>query len=240
MTIRLNLEIEPQPDDATCGPAALHAVYRFHGDAIDLARVIGEIPALETGGTLAVGLATHALRRGYAATIYTYNLSLFDPTWFDAGPGALPERLRAQAEVKPDPKLRLATRAYLDFLSLGGVVRFEELNSQLISRQLDRERPILTGLSATYLYGCARETGVDELVYDDVRGHPIGHFVILHGFDPGRGIIHVADPFHENPRFARHYYEVSVERVMGAIFLGALTHDANLLVLDPPEASEAP
>ena len=33
--------------------------------------------------TLAVLLGCHALRRGYEATIYTFNLQVFDPTWFE-------------------------------------------------------------------------------------------------------------------------------------------------------------
>jgi len=37
-----------------------------------------------TGGTLAVNLANHALRRGYRALIVTYNLTVFDPSWFRA------------------------------------------------------------------------------------------------------------------------------------------------------------
>src|SRR6185369_13364802 len=73
---RLRLEILPQPDDITCGPTCLHAVYRYFGDVIGLDQVIEEVPQLETGGTLAVLLGCHALRRGYDATIYTYNLQV--------------------------------------------------------------------------------------------------------------------------------------------------------------------
>ncbi|MCI0655805.1 MAG: cysteine peptidase family C39 domain-containing protein, partial [Acidobacteria bacterium] len=74
------LEIQRQPDDTTCGPTCLHAVYRYHGDEIPLAQVIQEVPAEPGGGTHAVCLACHALRRGYRARIYTYNLQAFDPT----------------------------------------------------------------------------------------------------------------------------------------------------------------
>jgi hypothetical protein len=76
----LEIEILPQPDDATCGPTCLHAVYRFFEDPIPLDRVIAEVEPLKAGGTLAVNLARHALGRGYAATIYTYNPRVFDPT----------------------------------------------------------------------------------------------------------------------------------------------------------------
>jgi hypothetical protein len=118
----LAIEIPQQPDDSACGPTCLHAVYHYYGDEIPLARVIREVEPLETGGTLAVHLAIHALHRGYSATLYTYNLQLFDPSWFAAGVN-LADRLARQAQVKDDAKLRLATAAYLEFLKLGGHVR---------------------------------------------------------------------------------------------------------------------
>src|SRR3954470_1155280 len=85
---RLKLEMLPQPDDTTCGPTCLHALYQFHNDPIPLTQVINEAEELEGRGTLAVLLACHALKRGYDTTIYTYHLPVFDPTWF--GPDAPP------------------------------------------------------------------------------------------------------------------------------------------------------
>lgn len=233
MGTNLELEIARQPNDSTCGPTCLHAVYRYYGDPISLEQVIDEVASLETGGTLAVQLACHALSRGFQATIYTYNLHLFDPTWFRGGGVDLAERLREQANVKSDPKLRAATGAYLEFLAKGGRMRFRELNGELIRGHLRKNRPILTGLSATYLYDCSREFGTHQLSYDDVRGEPVGHFVVLSGYDQRERLVMVADPLHDNPGFSSPYYSVGMQRLLGAILLGVLTYDANLLVLEP-------
>jgi hypothetical protein len=229
----LVLDMHHQPDDASCGPTCLHAVYQYYGDSVALDDVIAEVEPLETGGTLAVLLALHALRRGYRATIYTYNLQLFDPTWFLEPAVDLTERLEVQAAEKEDPTLRFATAAYIDYLERGGVVRFEELNPQLLRGHLEANQPILTGLSATYLYGCARERGWDHLEYDDVRGHPTGHFVVLGGYDAETDEVHVADPLQDNPRYLSRYYPVGIQRLLGAILLGVLTYDANILILEP-------
>lgn len=229
---RLDLEIRAQPDETTCGPTCLHAVYGFFGEDLDLDQVVREIEPLETGGTLAVHLACHALERGYAATIYTYNLKIFDPTWF-APKVDLATKLRAQMEVKDGVRLAVATREYLRFHALGGEVRFEVLSDDLLRRYLSRNIPILTGLSATYLYRCARETGRFKIRADDVGGQPSGHFVVLSGYEPVSRLVQVADPWREPKAFDAHYYEVSVEHLIGAIMLGALTYDANLLVLQP-------
>lgn len=232
----LTLDILPQPDGTTCGPTCLHAVYGFFGDLADLHQVIHEVTPLATGGTLGVFLGIHALRRGYSATLHTYNLEVFDPTWFDGDEAELPILLARQAQVKSGRRLLETTPAYLEFLERGGRIRFEELAPGLIRRQLLRGRPILTGLSATYLYGCAREAEVDgRLRYDSVAGLPTGHFVVIHGYDAETDSVLVADPLYENPR-GSHNYRVGVVRLMGAIMLGVLTYDGNLLVLDPPEA----
>lgn len=122
-TLRLPVKILPQMDETTCGPTCLHAIYNYWGKSEALENVIARTRKLESGsGTLAVFLACDALRNGFQATIYTYNLMVFDPTWFVAGVD-IAERLRQQREVKMDPKLRHATEGYLEFLSLGGRLR---------------------------------------------------------------------------------------------------------------------
>ena len=42
----------------------------------------------------------------------------------------------------------------------------------------------------------------------------------------------IADPLHSNPLVDSRYYAVNVHRLIGAIFLGAVTYDANLLVIE--------
>jgi len=231
----LTLEILAQPTDETCGPACLHAVYRFFSDPLPLGRVVDEVTHLGTGGTLAAYLGLHALQRGYRATLYTYNLELFDPTWFDEGEERIEARLRQQLEAKPTKRrLRVATGAHLEYLGAGGGIRFEELSPDLIRRILSRGLPIMTGLSATYLYGCAREV-YDEggATYDPVRGVPTGHFVVLHGYDATTDSVLLADPYHGNPMSDGHNYRVGIVRLLGAIMLGVLSYDGNLLVIEP-------
>lgn len=168
MKQHLDFNIHAQPTDTTCGPACLHAVYSYFGEQITLEQVIGETRELEKGGTLAVFLACHALRMGYAATIYTYNLNVFDPTWFTGAVNII-EKLKEQQMAKNTPVLHEATRGYLEFLSLGGKLKFEDLTSSLIRKYLKRGIPILTGLSSTYLYRSSRESGYDG-DWDDIGG----------------------------------------------------------------------
>ena len=225
------LPIEPQPDTTTCGPTCLHALYRHFGLDIPLDQIIEEIERLDHGGTLDVFLANHALARGFEATIYTYNLEVFDPTWFAGRRMDLAGKLTAQARVKRREKLRVATAGYLDYLAAGGKIRFADLNRALLRRLLKRGAPVLTGLSATYLFRSAREWGPHD-EDDDVRGEPVGHFVLLTAYDPQTREILIADPMYPNPQGSQNY-RIHIDRVIGAILLGAVTYDANLLVIRP-------
>lgn len=240
MESKLHLDILPQPDDSTCGPTCLHAVYRYWGDVVPLRRVVAETPKIPGGGTLAVLLACHALRRGYRATIYTYDLRVLDPTWFADPATDFPAKLAARAAATNRPKVRLAARAYTEFLALGGDLRFQDLTVSLLRRLLKKSLPVLTGLSATYLYRTAREREeAGKLVYDDVAGEPAGHFVVVCGYDMERREALVADPLLPNPMSQGQIYEVDLNRLSCAILLGSLTYDANLLVLQPAPAGKA-
>jgi hypothetical protein len=227
-----------QPDDTTCGPTCLHSVYEYYGDSISLQEVITEVKCVKGGGTLAVLLGNHALGRGYKATIYTYNLHVFDPTWFQ-DQGSLAEKLKAQAAVKKEERLFFATQGYLDFLEKGGRLLFEDLTIGLIRHFLKKSVPILTGLSSTYLYRAARENPHTNLD-DDIAGIPTGHFVVLCGYDKMKREVLVADPYKTNPVSNDHYYMVSIARLLGAVLLGILTHDANLLIIEPKGSAPPP
>jgi hypothetical protein len=221
----------------TCGPTCLQAVYGFYGDDVPILDIAREVAAPPNRGTLAVLLGLHALERGYGATLYTYNLDVFDPSWFEED-GKVAQKLRAQAGLKEDARLRWQTAKYLDFIEMGGVLRYQELSPALIQSILGSGRPILTGLSATYLYGCAREAEEDgHLRYDDLRGEATGHFVVLYGYHASTHEVLVADPLRENPLVGDQHYSVGVHRLLGAIMLGVMTYDGNLLVLSPPSVS---
>lgn len=232
MELRLRLDMLAQPDEQTCGPTCLHSVYRYFGDEMPLQQVVDEVPRLEEGGTLAVHMACHALKRGYSASIYTYNLQVFDPTWFLPGAPDMRQRLEAQMKSKRSKKLGIATNAYLEFLDRGGQLRFEDLTAGLVRRYLNRGVPILTGLSATYLYRSAREKGT-RMDYDDIMGEPSGHFVVLCGYDREERSVLIADPLLPNPVSETNQYIVNVDRLVCSILLGILTYDDNLLIIKP-------
>jgi len=143
--LSLGFDIQSQPDEVTCGPTCLHALYQYYGEDVSLKQVIREVKHLKTGGTLAVMLGNHALQRGYKAHIYTYNLN----------------------------------------------------------------------------------------VYDSIKGEPVGHFVIISGYEEEKNSVYLADPMTPNPLGKGQVYKVSFPRLINSIMLGIVTYDANLLVIEP-------
>lgn len=230
----LNFDIKAQPDDVTCGPTCLHSIYQYYQDEISLREVVNEVKSLKTGGTLAVMLGNHALKRGYRASIYTYNLNVFDPTWFLLSQSKMISHLKKQMRYKfRSKKLQVASKAYIKFIEAGGVVQQKELDEHLIKEYLKKDIPILTGLSATYLYGTQREIPASNK-FDSIKGEPVGHFVIINGYDESTNKVYLADPMNPNPLKSQ-YYSVSFDRLINSIMLGIVTYDANLLVIEPKQ-----
>ena len=207
-------------------------MYEYWGEHEPLAAIVTRMWRLREGGTFAVFLGCDALRKGYRARIYTYNLTVFDPTWFTYAKTDIADKLIRQRSVKNDERLQHETAGYLEFLELGGRLRFANLSQHLIRAILRHRIPILTGLSSTYLYRSAREYGPND-VPEDIRGLPAGHFVVIAGWDEQRRRVLVVDPYQPNPYGTSHEYWISVDRVAASILLGIVTHDANLLVIYP-------
>lgn len=232
----ITLHIQSQPTDESCGATCLQAVYDYYNFSIPLEETIATVERSMSGGTLAPLLGKHALNRGFKTTLYTNNLNVFDPTWFtELGEKHLISKLTTQIKQNTDKGIVNTSIAYQQYMEAGGILRFRTLNVKLLKSYFNRNIPILTGLSATYLYNCARERFSTEgvAIYDDIAGTPCGHFVILCGYDEKKKHVIVADPHRENPLASDNYYKVHIHRLINAIMLGVLTHDGNLLIIEP-------
>ena len=231
--------MQRQPDDTTCGPTCLHAIYQFHGDDMPLDAVIEEAPRLEEGGTLAALLGSHAISRGYKVTIHTYNLQVFDPTWFE--PGSDPARRQAPgARRAPDGSKAQICGARLHPVPgprRHAEVRRSHLGSPAALPEARDSAPC--GAFFDISFRSPRELpGTNDS--DDVRGHPAGHFVVLSGYREVTREVRVSDPWHPNPVSKAGTYWVSMSRLINSILLGILTYDANLVIIEKKSDSTGP
>ena len=149
----IDIKINSQPNDETCGATCLHAIYRYYGLDISHEEVILGVKKSLSGGTLATLLGTHALQQGFNVTVYTNNLYIVDPSWFDLDGSSVEElicaKLEEQLKYKHNKDLVSITKACLEYFKLGGQMRFQTLTKELLEHYFEKNIPIMTGLSAT-------------------------------------------------------------------------------------------
>lgn len=228
-TAKLDVTVSKQPDDESCGITCLQAIYNYYGVETTLARLKEQIEHWQTGGTVSVNLARNALALGFAAEIYTYNVKIFDPTWKDLAAKDLEKKLKQRQRKIRSKKQKKVIGFYLDFLRKGGVLRFDDLDEDLFDRLFKDHKPVICGLSATYLYQTPRESA--DNAEDDVTGQPVGHFVVVSGWDSRTRTVTISDPLRKNPISETGIYRLPFTKFSNAVMLGILTYDENLLVI---------
>ena len=186
MSRSLDFNVTAQPDEVTCGPACLHSVYRYYGDEVSLDALIADVRMLDAGGTLDVYLANHALERGYQATIQTFNLQVFDPTWFSLQSNVAALNLRninSGVNVDEDEDTFVDNDRNLDgeVLDVGGQRSGQRLHLRpaLDLEDAGRLRPLDRGIDARVVERDPREVDVlaadpGDLVHGTLDGgeHP--------------------------------------------------------------------
>lgn len=226
---KLDVSVSKQPDDESCGITCLQAIYNYYDHALPIEQLKREIEHWQTGGTVGVNLARHALASGFAAEMYTYNIKIFDPTWKALAPADLERKLKLRQRKIRSKKQKKVIGFYLDFLRKGGKLRFDDLNEDLLDRLFAHHKPIICGLSATYLYQNMRETS--DNIENDIVGQPVGHFVVVSGWDPKKRTVVINDPLRKNPIAETGTYFLPFTKFSNAVMLGILTYDENLLVI---------
>jgi hypothetical protein len=227
--MKLDLHVAKQPDDESCGITCLKSIYDYFSFPTSLDKLKHEIEHWQTGGTVAVNLARNALAHGFKAEIYTYNIKIFDPSWKALDAKELSAKLKKRQRKIRSKKQKKVISFYLDFLKKGGILRFDDLNEDLLNRLFKNHKPIICGLSATYLYQQMRETSDNQ--EDDIIGQPVGHFVVVSGWDPAARTVTIQDPLRKNPLSETGTYKLPFTKFSNAVMLGILTYDENLLVI---------
>lgn len=231
-----------QPDLRSCGPTCLAMVMGGAGTPASVDRLIAAVRRGPEGGTQAVDLAHLALDYGYHARLYPFGVRVFDPTWWEQDRGGLiaclDAREAALAARGASEDERSTVRSWRTFLARGGHVAFAEPSASLLVRVLDRGRPVVCGVSATWLYRDARERPDDTP--DPIGGEPVGHFVVVRGYTGGGLHFHIADPAEVLPDARSGFaadtavhgeYPLPASRLLHAVLLGDTTRDAVLLEL---------
>jgi hypothetical protein len=220
-----------QQDEVSCGAACLAQVLHYYGIEASQTELAERIRRTEEGGTLAVFIGLLAQDLGLRVRLHPLGLRHFDPTWWNLSRRAILQKLTARGEALG---MSEELEGWITLLERGGKVGFGPLERQRLVRILARHRPVIAGLSATWLY---RETRHDPSTNqpDDVAGQPVGHFVVVTGYERrGRRFL-INDPYPDIPLGAEGVYTLPARRLITAILMGDATRDAVLLEIWPKD-----
>lgn len=228
------LNILPQPDAESCGPACLHAVFRYFHQYTTLEEVIQGVGPKATGPVPMVHLAQDAIDRGFSATLHTCHFNIFDPGWKGLSKKGLLNKLRGMMENLSDKKLMNALYAYIHFLHSGGSLLFDPIDQNLFNKYLCCGFPVLCRINAARHYDHQQDGPLDihpHMAGRDTTGQA-SKFVVLYSMHGD--VVDVADPYPQNPLGDGHHYPVDAFHLLSSIEADKGTYDASLLVLSPP------
>ena len=82
MAFRLAVDILPQPDETTCGPTCLHAIYRYWQEDEPLSEVIARTGKSSRAARWPYSWRATPCARATAPRSIPITSTVFDPTWF--------------------------------------------------------------------------------------------------------------------------------------------------------------
>jgi hypothetical protein len=181
------LQLEPilQDGPTACTNACLRMVAGYFGRELERDAIDRALFKDSAGCSFNTDLARIALRHGFAADCYGYNLYLTDPADAGLSPAALLDRLRRERAHLRDPWYRPMLESIVAALQEGVHYAVRRPAFEIAASYLRARIPVIAVVSYPALHG--------------VRGNPFsGHDVVLTGYD-GRRVFFV-DPLHGEER----------------------------------------
>lgn len=204
----------------TCGPSALQQILAYYGVKKSLNEILKNFKMYEYG-TWDFDLLSYVLRLGFKAEITTYNLDIFDPTWFKLSRKKLIKKLKSRLKyAKPFHKQGI--RSCIRFLELGGRIRFKIITEKIIKDYLRKKIPVIACFCFTALWKCKRAYSKKtkkgyKSISNDIRGVPEGHFIVISGYAKDK--FFVTDPSYNIPVSKTGKYSVPIKDLIAYILM---------------------
>jgi len=188
----------------TCGPSSLQQILAYYGIEMDLKKIMRNVKIYKGGFAFMSDLATYVKKLGFDSKIICYDASIVDPTWSE-----LSKRKIIQKLVKRFKFEKNGIKKLIKFLKVNGKLEIRIPTKELILSYLKKKVPPIICLSSTILRGKSRRY---KGKYDDIKGNPIGHFLVISGYDNGYFI--VTDP----SRISKGIYKVKEDKLLFSWF----------------------
>jgi predicted double-glycine peptidase len=182
---RLQLTPIVQDGPTSCTNACLRMVAGYFGRKLDRDEIDRALFKDSAGCSFNTDIARFALRHGFAAECYGYNLYLTDPADGGLAPSALLSKLRREQAHLRDQWYRPMLASIVAALAEGVRYVVRRPAFEIAAGYLRQRIPVIAVVSYPALHG--------------VRGNPFsGHDVVLTGYDGRR--VYFVDPLHGDER----------------------------------------
>lgn len=160
--MELNFSLNSKPYYQNCGLKCLDALFQYY--RID--KTPKDLIKKDTNKPLWISdLGSLVLGAGLPVTLFTYSQKIFRPEWFNFSKQKIFAKLRKREK---NLLIDRARRSILDFLKLGGKLKFEVLNAERLKYYIKNKKPVLLAASSSIIHH---------------RFMLSGHFVVLIGYD---------------------------------------------------------
>jgi len=218
-----------------CAQASATEMLQFYGKNKSIDEVKKEVPVYVSSdgkplGTSLGHIASYFIRQGFATTIHTTDLQIFDRTWGNLSNieiiGKLKERKKYISHPSYEqPEFDVILDGYLQFLNIGGQINFPIITNNYIYELLSRG-PIFAVVNYQFLNSSPKTTfniESGEIMDADLAGNTGTHSIVISGFHEEKYII--TDPDYKYGGIR----EIDQDHLLGSIYLAETDYD-NLLI----------
>ena len=168
---------------STCGQTSLRAVLDYFGLKFSLSEILKGVRLYKTG-TYIEDMALFAKSLGFKTKIITFDPEFFDPTWANLPQKSLLRKYKRSMKFKRGRKRK--REKILNYLKKGEKYSLQIPSRKLLFSYLKKKIPPILCIFSTIL---RKEKRRKNSKLNDIAGKPMGHFVVLMGYENKKFII---------------------------------------------------
>lgn len=206
-------------------------IYSYFGIKVPLEKLLDDLKIDKYTGTFTAQLGLHAKNSGLQTLILCSNPYYVSPAWskldnqtiYKKIGGWLAFELQGKNKIRKN-KFKKGTRFILAYIKNGGKIKIIDLTTRLIDGYLDQGYLMTGAIEESWLWEKRKIPKTAE--FDDIKGIPQGHFVVLYGHDAENYF--VSDPYPTGLEGKNGLYKVKKDKFL----VSCLFWEATLLAVN--------
>ncbi|MBD3280341.1 hypothetical protein GF389_02360 [Candidatus Dojkabacteria bacterium] len=199
-----------------CGPLCLVNIFENLGDKALVEDIMEDLGVTENEITYLPQLALYAHKNNLKIKYLQSNPREISPNWKGLESDKYLETLKKfQEEMDKESIWKKNLKFLIEYIEAGGEIEVDDLSREKISQYLAEGYVVLAAVEQTWLWGKRKVKG--KIEYDDLKGKPSGHFVVIYKED-GDDFL-VSDPYPTGLEGKEGLYRVSKDTMLVSILV---------------------